>query len=197
MPEAVRSTLIVVSLVFVAVGAYHRVRSQRSGEWLDRVKEGWPLLIGIRLIGLLSVALVVAWLARPMWFEAVTLPFPEVARWVGVAGFICAVAWMLWMFHTLGRNLTDTVVTRRDSTFVDYGPYRFVRNPMYTGILMMGLTIGLAMGTWLVPLFAGLSFALLALRTKIEERFLVERFGNQYCDYMDRVGRFFPKLRRH
>ena len=37
-------------------------------------------------------------------------------------------------------------------------------------------------------------FGLLALRTRIEERYLVERFGDKYRAYMDRVGRFFPKL---
>jgi protein-S-isoprenylcysteine O-methyltransferase Ste14 len=197
MPDAIRSTLIAGSLVLLAVGAYHRVQSQRSGESLDRRKEGWLLLIGIRLAGLLSMALMVLWLYHPAWFEAATFPLPERVRWMGIAGFVCAVAWMLWMFHTLGRNLTDTVVTRRDATFVDYGPYRFVRNPMYTGILMMGLSIGLALGTWLVPLCAGAIFTLLALRTRIEERYLVERFGNQYRRYMERVGRFFPKLGHH
>jgi protein-S-isoprenylcysteine O-methyltransferase Ste14 len=63
---------------------------------------------------------------------------------------------------------------------------------MYTGILMAGLSLGLALGTWLVPAAAGLMFTLLALRTKIEEMYLIERFGNQYRDYMARVGRFLP-----
>jgi protein-S-isoprenylcysteine O-methyltransferase Ste14 len=161
------------------------------------MKEGWPLLIGIRLAGLLSMALMLAWWRHPEWFEAATIPLPQRARWVGVAGFVCAVGWMLWMFHSLGRNLTDTVVTRQDATFVDYGPYRFVRNPMYTGILMIGFSLGLALGTWLVPICAGLIFTLLALRTRIEERYLIERFGDRYRRYMERVGRFFPRLGAH
>ena len=72
-------------------------------------------------------------------------------------------------------------------------PYRFVRNPMYTGILMVGMSLGLALGTWLVPFAAGVMFALLALRTRTEEEYLIDRFGNRYRDYMQRVGRFFPK----
>src|SRR5689334_10223147 len=99
------------------------------------------------------------------------------------------------MFHTLGRNLTDTVVTRRDSKFVDHGPYRLVRNPMYTGILLLGGSLGVALGTWLLPLLAAVIFTLLALRTKTEEKYLIERFGDQYRDYMTRVGRFLPKLK--
>lgn len=114
-------------------------------------------------------------------------------RWVGLAGYGCSVAWLLWMLHSLGRNLTDTVVTRRDARFVESGPYRFVRNPMYTGVLMLGLSLGLTLGTWLGPLGAIGMFVLLAIRTRTEEKYLMERFGDQYRTYMVRVGRFLPK----
>ena len=46
----------------------------------------------------------------------------------------------------------------------------------------------------LLPVAASLMFTLLALRTRTEERYLIERFGDQYRDYMKRVGRFLPKL---
>jgi protein-S-isoprenylcysteine O-methyltransferase Ste14 len=193
MPEGIRVTLIAFSLTFVAVGGYYRIQSQRSGERLDRTKEGWPILIGIRLLGLLTVGSTTAWLWKPASFEWASRPIPTGVRWIGVASFACATAWLMWMFHALGRNLTDTVVTRRDAHFVDHGPYRFVRNPMYIGILMVGMSLGLALGTWLLPLAASLMFTLLALRTRIEERYLIERFGDQYRDYMKRVGRYLPK----
>ena len=131
---------------------------------------------------------------NPALFESVSLPVTDGMRWVGVTCFAGAVAWLLWMFRSLGRNLTDTVVTRRDAKFVDHGPYRFVRNPMYMGVLAAGLSLGLAMGTWLVPLGASLVFTLMALRTRIEERFLIEHFGDRYREYMMRVGRFLPRL---
>ena len=65
---------------------------------------------------------------------------------------------------------------------------------MYIGILMLGISLGLALGTWLLPVAASLMFTLLALRTRTEERYLIERFGDQYRDYMKHVGRFFPRL---
>jgi protein-S-isoprenylcysteine O-methyltransferase Ste14 len=193
MPEPVRATITALLLTFVAVGGYYRIQSQRSREKLDRTQEGWPLLIGIRLTGLLTAGSTIGWLWRPAWFAWAAYPIPGMARWVGVAGLAGSVVWVIWMFHTLGRNLTDTVVTRRAAYFVDYGPYRWVRNPMYTGILLLGMSLGLALGTWLLPIAASLVFTLLALRTRTEERYLIERFGDQYRGYMQRVGRFLPK----
>jgi protein-S-isoprenylcysteine O-methyltransferase Ste14 len=186
MPDAVRFTLVALALIFLPVAAYYRIQSQRSGESLDRTKEGWPILIGLRLAGLLMIGSTAAWLYNPAWFQPVALSIPETARWIGVAGFLCALLWLLWMFHSLGRNLTDTVVTRRDATFVHHGPYRFVRNPMYTGVLMAGFGLGLALGSWLVPLGTALVFSILALRTKTEEKYLLDRFGDAYR---------FPRLR--
>ena len=194
MPEPVRLTLIGLGLLFFVGGLYHRIRSQQSGESLDRSKEGWPILIGIRLAGLLTVLATVTLLWNPGRFEWAAINVPAAGRWLGVAAFACCVAWLLWMFQSLGRNLTDTVVTRRDATFVEHGPYRFVRNPMYTGVLATGWSLGLALGTWLVPLGTTIVFTLMAMRTSKEEQYLIERFGDQYRDYMIRVGRFFPKL---
>jgi protein-S-isoprenylcysteine O-methyltransferase Ste14 len=193
MPETIRLLLSILGLIFVVTGGYYRFQSQRSGERLDRSKEGWLTLIAIRTVGLLSVLITVVWLWKPAWFEWASLSVAVEARWIGVAGFASAIAWLLWMFYSLGRNLTDTVVTRRDAYFVDYGPYRFVRNPMYTGILMLGISLGLALGTWLVPLSASFVFALVAVRTRTEESYLIERFGDRYREYMERVGRFLPK----
>jgi hypothetical protein len=108
MPAAVRFTLIALSLAFIAVGGYHRVQSERSGERLDRTKEGWPILIGIRLLGVLTVGSAAAWLWRPEWFGWASSPISLGLRWIGVAGFACAVVWLMWMFYALGRGTSPT-----------------------------------------------------------------------------------------
>jgi protein-S-isoprenylcysteine O-methyltransferase Ste14 len=161
MPDAVRLAVIVIASTFLLVGGYYRIRSQRGGERLDRTKEGWPILIGLRLFAVLALASVVALLWKPAAIEGAQMPVPETARWIGVAGISAAVIWLIWMFRSLGRNLTDTVVVRRDAYFVDYGPYSYVRNPMYTGVLAAGLSLGLALGTWVTPMIVGLVFMLL------------------------------------
>jgi protein-S-isoprenylcysteine O-methyltransferase Ste14 len=194
MPHAVRSTLLVLSVTFLAVGIYHRIRAAQSSERLDRSKEGWPILIGIRVAGLITFGSTAVWIWYPAWFAWATIPVPDWVRWIGVGGFFFGVAWLIWMFLSLGTNLTDTVVTRRDAYFVDHGPYRYVRNPMYSGILIVGVSLGLALGTWLIPLAAAAMFWILVIRTRREEAYLIERFGDQYRSYMSRVGRFFPRF---
>lgn len=194
MPEAVRFSLIGLSLTFLSFGMYHRIRAAQSGDKLDRTKEGWPTLIGVRLAGLATFGSYAAWLWNPLRFSWAAFPTPGWVRWIGVSGFAFSIAWLIWMFISLGSNLTDTVVTRRNAKFVDCGPYRYVRNPMYSGILMIGLSLGLALGTWLLPLAATIMFAILARRTRIEEMYLLARFGDRYRAYMTQVGRFFPRL---
>jgi protein-S-isoprenylcysteine O-methyltransferase Ste14 len=194
MPPAIRSVLIAAGLIFLAAGMYHRIRAARSGDKLDRTKEGWPILIGLRLAGLITFASTAAWIWNPAWFTWAAFPVPDWVRWIGAAGFVFAVSWLIWMFISLGSNLTDTVVTRRNAHFVDHGPYRYVRNPMYSGILLVGVSLGLALGTWLVPLAAAAMFLILARRTRIEEAYLIARFGDQYRSYMSRVARFFPRF---
>jgi len=194
MPAAVRGALIGLSITFLTVGIYHRIRAAQGGDRLDRTKEGWPTLIGVRLGGLATFGSTAAWLWNPPWFAWAAFSVPDWVRWLGVGGFALSVSWLIWMFVSLGPNLTDTVVTRRDAYFVERGPYRYVRNPMYSGILMLGLSLGLALGSWLVPAAAIVMFAVLARRTRIEEMYLIERFGDQYRNYMVRVGRFFPHL---
>ena len=76
MSPAVRLVLIGLSLTFVAVGIYHRIRAAQSGDRLDRTKEGWPILIGVRLFGFATFGLTAAWLWNPQWFAWAAFPVP-------------------------------------------------------------------------------------------------------------------------
>src|SRR6476659_5996249 len=110
MPPTVRSAVITLSFIFLTVGIYHRIRAAQSGEKLDRRKEGWPILIGVRLAGLITFGSTAAWIWNPTWFYWASVRMPDWARWIGVGGFFFGIAWLIWMFISLGSNLTDTVV---------------------------------------------------------------------------------------
>src|SRR5258708_22568970 len=87
MPAAVRSVLIALSLAFVAVGMYHRIRAAQSGDRLDRTKEGWPILIGVRLAGFTTLGSTAAWIWNPTWFAWAAFPIPDWGRWTGAPRF--------------------------------------------------------------------------------------------------------------
>ncbi|MNL58106.1 Isoprenylcysteine carboxyl methyltransferase (ICMT) family protein [compost metagenome] len=75
------------------------------------------------------------------------------------------------------------------------GPYAFVRHPMYTSFMLMGLGQAFLLPNWVAGLAGLLGFAVLFfLRVGKEERMMLEIFGPQYREYMERTKRLVPYL---
>ena len=164
----------------VPIGLYHRIKSQATRERLDRREEGIPLMVALRLCGLLAWLLFAAYLINPAWVSWCSLTLPAWLRWAGaILGLLVAPPLLFWTFHSLGKNLTDTVVTRREHTLVTHGPYRWVRHPFYIFAFLWGLALSLVTANWLLALFGAAAVTMLAVRTRIEEAKLTERFGDE------------------
>jgi protein-S-isoprenylcysteine O-methyltransferase Ste14 len=86
------------------------------------------------------------------------------------------------------------VVTRKEHALVTSGPYRWVRHPFYDSAALLVLASALIAANWFVLLTGAIAFVLLAVRTGIEERNLLARFGENYRAYRDATGRFLPRL---
>jgi protein-S-isoprenylcysteine O-methyltransferase Ste14 len=99
-----------------------------------------------------------------------------------------------WVFTNLGNNVSPTVRTRRNAALVTSGPYRWVRHPLYMMGLIAYLGFALLSENWFIALMAVVGFFLLIIRTSSEEDRLVQKFGDEYRQYMNRTGRFLPKL---
>jgi protein-S-isoprenylcysteine O-methyltransferase Ste14 len=138
----------------------------------------------------------VAFLIDPISMAWAAIPLPSWARWIGVGLGVAAAGLIIWTFRTLGPNLTDTVVTRRDATLVTHGPYRWVRHPFYLAFAIAVIANTLVTANAFLAIFGTAAFLMIVARTTIEERKLIERFGNDYRDYMRRTGRFLPRLHR-
>lgn len=136
----------------------------------------------------------IVWMIDPSFMAWASVPLPLWLRW---CGSILIAGWgvlFVWTFQTLGKNLTDTVVTRKDHSLVTTGPYRYVRHPFYTSFFIAIIGGSIVTANWYLFLTSPLPFAFLVARTRIEEEKLVERFGYEYQDYMERTGRFWPRL---
>jgi protein-S-isoprenylcysteine O-methyltransferase Ste14 len=192
--ELYRWIFVAILVGFLPFGLYHRIRSNIGGEKLDRWQEGTFILFGLRLSGLPWFIGGIIWMIDPTLMAWASVPLPLWLRW---SGFILIVVWgvlFVWTFQTLGKNLTDTVVTRKEHTLVTTGPYRYVRHPFYLSFLIAVIGGGIVTANWYLFLTSLLPFAFLVARTRIEEEKLVERFGDEYREYMARTGRFWPRL---
>ena len=194
--SALRAVLIGVMLVLLPFGMYHRVRSQSSGEKLDRRQEGLFVLATLRPVGAVFWIAVFAWMINPAWMAWSSLALPIWLRWMGVLSLLCGSALLVWTFRTLGRNLTDTVVTREKHTLVMFGPYFWIRHPLYSSAALVILAVSLIGSNWFFFALGIAVLAILIIRTRTEEMNLVARFGNSYQRYMDRTGRFLPRIGR-
>lgn len=118
-------------------------------------------------------------------------------RWVGIAvltvGVLVAADSMLRFARTGRGTPAPWAPTER---FVASGLYRFVRNPMYVGVLLVVAGEGLLLGSATVLVWAGvLLVAFHSFVVLVEEPSLSARFGAEYESYRRRVGRWLPRVR--
>jgi protein-S-isoprenylcysteine O-methyltransferase Ste14 len=192
--QTFRIILIVGAVTLLPIMAYHRLKSQATREKLERWQEGRLILFTLRPIGVMCVLGVIAFMIHPAWMAWSSMRLPEPLRWTGVGVGVVAGGLLNWTLRSLGKNLTDTVVTRKEHTLVTTGPYRWVRHPFYDALVLAVLASSLAAANWFLFLSGALWFALIIVRTRTEEEKLAARFGESYRLYRERTGRFFPRL---
>jgi protein-S-isoprenylcysteine O-methyltransferase Ste14 len=189
-----RAILIVGLLVLVPVLLYHRIRSQATREKLDRGQEGLFLLLTLRPAGLVFLVALIVYLLNPSSMAWSAVDLPGKLRALGVVVGVVGGLLLIWTLHTLGANLTDTVVTRRAHMLVMHGPYLWVRHPFYDSVALLVLAVFGITANWFFLLAGGVVLGLIYVRTQKEEELLLARFGNQYRAYTQRTGRFLPRL---
>ncbi|MEV6557926.1 isoprenylcysteine carboxylmethyltransferase family protein [Nocardia sp. NPDC051756] len=152
----------------------------------------------------LTLVIVVATAANVALFVMYFLSANSVFQFSGahlpwqIAG--SAIMWLglvvrIWAIIVLGSSFRTTVEVDTDQTVVDRGPYRWVRHPSYTGILLIMVGLGLAAANWIslvvavvLPIYA------LSRRIDVEEKALVETLGHPYEEYRTGTKRLVPGL---
>lgn len=113
---------------------------------------------------------------------------------LGLAVTVAGVALACWSRHLLGRNWSGGVQIKHDHELIEDGPYRHVRHPIYTGLLLAVCGAACRVGEvrGLVALaVVGVSFW---IKLRYEERFLIDQFGERYLAYMRRTRALVPGL---
>ncbi|WP_233489525.1 methyltransferase family protein [Solidesulfovibrio fructosivorans] len=127
-------------------------------------------------------------------FGARFAPAGEGLFWIGIGLTALGLLFAAWARHCLGANWSGVVSIQSGHELVRTGPYALVRHPIYTGLLTAFAGSALTLGQWRGV--AAVALAILALWRKLalEERWLIEEFGEPYKAYRRRVRAVIPFL---
>ena len=151
-----------------------------------------PLWRFIALAAVLVVSL--GWRQFPEFFEQPLLPPSAVWAYIGLVLTACGLGFAIWARRVLGTNWSAMPSIKKDHELIQRGPYRLVRHPIYTGLLLAVFGTCLAEGRvgnlWVVGMVA----VLLIVKLKMEEALLARQFPEAYLQYRRRVKALIPFL---
>jgi protein-S-isoprenylcysteine O-methyltransferase Ste14 len=122
------------------------------------------------------------------------LPISPAATAIGVLLTWAGIAFAIWARVHIGQYWSARVTLKEDHKLISTGPYKYVRHPIYTGLLVATVGTALAIGRW--QGLAGVAIILFAhiLKARKEERLMTSHFGATYEDYRSHTGFLIPRF---
>jgi protein-S-isoprenylcysteine O-methyltransferase Ste14 len=190
-----RMLAALILLTGMGISSYFRIKADKeTGEKISRKVDGSVMMNIIKFGGLILWLSPFVYLINPNWMNWSKIGLPEFIRWIGVGIGVLCVLGIYWLFSSIGNGISPTSATREEHKLSTSGPYRWVRHPLYTIGSMLFISFGMMADNWFIAALGILAFIAMAKRTPLEESNLIEKFGDEYREYMKHTGRFFPKL---
>ena len=175
-------------LVYWTLAARGTKPNRREESVASRLSHIIPLSLAV---GLLATTHVPAWLAAPV------LPWRDAWFWLGFCLVVIGVALSVAARIHLGGNWSGTVTVKQGHDLIRSGPYRWVRHPTYTGLLLALLGSAIALDEWRGPVAVVLATLALLRKIAVEESFLAGHFGDAHARYRAEVPALLPVRRAH
>ena len=189
-----RVLFIVIFIIFAGIRIPYRVESAKSDPEKKVANKGWIFLLAIGILGYFGT-LILYLLAIPIPLIPQIL-FPSWIRWIGIIVAVVTLPFLLWIHRTLGKQYSAELAIQSGHSVISSGPYSRVRHPMYIVFVTFSLALAFTTSNLSVLFFAFLIAIPFPWVARQEEQMLIEQFGDDYLQYMERTGRFFPKFRR-
>jgi len=188
---------MVVFFGMISISGYFRYRARQVGEVIPREREGGLAVLARVLCAAPLYLPIVVYMFNPDWMSWAALAMPVWLRWVGAVVGLAALPVLYWVFSTIGRNISETVLTKEKHQLVIRGPFHWVRHPLYLVATIILISLGIVAANWFMLAMACLALIVIAVfvvpREEVE---LARKFGDEYQDYMERTGRLVPRLFR-
>jgi protein-S-isoprenylcysteine O-methyltransferase Ste14 len=170
------------------------------GFWIAMARGGKPVAeresVHSRLSHYLPLAIGAYLLAAPgVPFGPLNDRFAPLSLWLvqlGAALTLAGIAFAIWARARIAGNWSSDVTVKRDHELITTGPYRWVRHPIYSGILLALLGTALALGEWRGLFAIVLAGAAFWRKLGIEEAVMRRQFGEAYATYTERVPALIP-----
>ena len=185
-PAGVIGDLWMLFGLYWLVSALNRKKTKRRESWWQRLAYVLPLAAAFYLLFRYEYG--------HAWLGARFVPETPMVPWLGVVIMASGVAVAFWARFHLGANWSGVVTLKEGHELIRTGPYRTIRHPIYTGILLafFGNVVQVGQVRGLIALLIiWLSFYFKARR---EESFLAQEFGPNFNEHIQRTGMFLPKF---
>jgi protein-S-isoprenylcysteine O-methyltransferase Ste14 len=180
-----------IALLAIGLGVLAWEATRHRSEPVAR--EGGPLA-AVNFVGILGFAGVGFASAVTMLgaFDRLTEPFDPIARLVGVAAVAAAGILAMWGLVSIGRQMTSQAEVRAETELVTTGAFGLVRHPLYLSIVLLWAGGSVALLSWCMAACTVALVPPFVARSRLEERMLIDHFGDAYRRYAARVPMLLP-----
>jgi len=190
-----RWIFITVFVITIFISGYFRRQARQSGEVIRRAQEGRFILV-LRILFAAPLYLsILAYMINPNWMNWSILRLPDWLRWLAAAVGVGMLPIIYWVMCSIGRNVSETFLTKANHALVTHGPYRWIRHPLYSVSTVILVALSLVAANWFMLAMAALIIFVIAFVViPKEEAQLLLKFGEAYREYQHRTGRLVPRL---
>ena len=184
------SAFVLARDLWVLFGVYWLVAALKRKQTKKRESSGQRLAYVVPLI-LAFILLAEPWMSRG-WLGARLFPFSETAAWIGLALVAAGVALAFWARWHLGANWSGSVTLKEGHELIRTGPYRAIRHPIYTAILLAIAGSAVQLGEVRGALAWVVAWSSFYVKARREEDFLKQEFGEGFEAHARNTGMFLP-----
>ncbi|MFW9906262.1 MAG: isoprenylcysteine carboxylmethyltransferase family protein [Candidatus Thorarchaeota archaeon] len=184
-------------LVFLFERGYFQSKAMRTSNELAKYKGKKFTLLGLVIIFIIAQLWVLGtfiFIFNPNFLDWSALALPLWIKWIGLVITILGMGVEFSTQLYLGRNYSTLLNIREEHSLITTGPYRYVRHPMYSALITVGVGLSFLSANWYFALPFIVTIIIIVLRIKKEEELMIDEFREEYIQYMKRTKRFIPFL---
>jgi protein-S-isoprenylcysteine O-methyltransferase Ste14 len=184
-PAAMIRTLWMIFGLYWLISALKRKKTKQRESWFQRMLYVVPLAFALLILFRDH--------AHYGWLSQRFVPDAAATETAGVLLTAAGVMMACWARYHLGTNWSGTVTLKVGHELIRTGPYRAIRHPIYTGILLALLGTAVAVGEVRGLLGVAIAWASFYIKASREESFLAKEFGPGFAEHQRHTGMFLPR----